>query len=175
MGARGFAPKPTALRLLQGNPGRRKVSENEIKPQKLPCLIAPQELTTQAQQIWNRLIPELDRIGLVSVVDVEKLKRYCDMLVQWAKVRDFINASGFVYPIKRRLQSGVDKDGIPIFSDVTVCVQQWPQVTIYRTFSAELSRMETAFGMDPSARARIAAMALEGAGSEGEEDPFDAD
>ena len=36
MGARGPAPEPTALKILAGNPGKRKLPENEPQPQGTP-------------------------------------------------------------------------------------------------------------------------------------------
>ena len=37
MGRRGPAPKPTAIKILEGNPGKQKLNHNEPKP---PTIIA---------------------------------------------------------------------------------------------------------------------------------------
>jgi P27 family predicted phage terminase small subunit len=82
MGARGPAPKPTALRIIEGNPGKRPLNRNEPKPTpKIPS--RPEWLNAEAKREWSRIVPELDRIGLLTIVDRAAITAYCSA---WSKV-----------------------------------------------------------------------------------------
>jgi phage terminase small subunit len=68
MAVRGRKPKPTHLKVLSGNPGRRPLPESEPKPQPVapPC---PDWLPEEARAKWDELAPELERLGLLTAVD----------------------------------------------------------------------------------------------------------
>ena len=75
MGRRGPAPKPTALRVLGGNAGRRPLNHDEPKPE-LADATAP-ELTEAALAVWQEVAPQLVALGLVSRIDRAHLARAC--------------------------------------------------------------------------------------------------
>ena len=62
MAKRGRKPKPTALKKLEGNPGKRPLNELEPMPQ-VTMLRCPNWLEPEAKKEWRRLAPVL--IGLV--------------------------------------------------------------------------------------------------------------
>ena len=65
---RGRKPKPTALKLIEGNPGKRAINGQEpMPPASLPD--CPQHLTTEARAEWQRLAEILNGIGLLTQVD----------------------------------------------------------------------------------------------------------
>lgn len=171
MGMRGPTKKPTALRLLEGNPSGRALPPAELKPERLRALTPPDWLTDTGKSIWFRLAPMLDRLGLLTEADTEVLARYCDMAEKWRSARDFITQHGMVYPVKGPMFTGYDDKGKRTYKvDALKFMCAWPQVAIYRGLHNELTRIEKTFGMDPSARASLF---MTGRGDDdGDDDPF---
>lgn len=64
----GRPPKPTALKLLTGNPGCRPLPQNEPKP---PAGKAepPDWLTAEARKLWDRYAPRYEAMGVLTVAD----------------------------------------------------------------------------------------------------------
>jgi len=55
---RGRRPKPTRLKMLTGNPGKRPLNPNEPRPEAtIPD--APAELSAGARAEWDRLAADL--------------------------------------------------------------------------------------------------------------------
>ena len=71
----GPPPKPTALKRLEGNPGKHRLNENE--PQPAVGCDAPDWLTPGARAEWGRVYPEIARLGLITVVDRAAFAAYC--------------------------------------------------------------------------------------------------
>ena len=64
----GPVPKPTALKLLDGNPGRRPIDLDEFRPATaIPS--CPSHLVGEAKIEWDRISAELVRYGMISEVD----------------------------------------------------------------------------------------------------------
>jgi P27 family predicted phage terminase small subunit len=78
MGIRGPAPKPTALRLLQGNPGHRPLNSAEPKPTEKapPCPLYIRE-DPVAKKEWRRLTPILLRMRVLTEADATVLGSLC--------------------------------------------------------------------------------------------------
>ena len=74
----GNRPKPTALKLLNGNPGKRAISKDEPQPS-AGDWAPPEGLSPRALRMWNRLAPELARMGLFTICDPESLEHGCKM------------------------------------------------------------------------------------------------
>ena len=71
--------KPTALKELAGNPGKRPL--NEAEPEFLPAeTIAPDWLQGEGLHQWNKLAPQMALNNLLNVATVEPLATYCDLL-----------------------------------------------------------------------------------------------
>lgn len=74
---RGRKPKPTALKLAEGNPGKRKINRGEPKPDGA-APACPRHLKGEARKEWVRLVPELEKIGLMTKVDLAAMACYCE-------------------------------------------------------------------------------------------------
>ena len=142
MGKRGPRPQPTQLRLVRGNPGKRAINKLEPKPDggiptKPAWLVDP-----VAALKWDEMCRELDKVGVLTVIDGDALARYCDTWSWWKKTRDFLRENGDVYPLK-------DENG------KAKCLMQFPQVAIAHKLAASLARLEQEFGLTPSSRSGI--------------------
>jgi P27 family predicted phage terminase small subunit len=65
----GRPPKPTALKLLAGNPGNRHLNENEPNPVLLQNLTAPRSLDRVGKKFWNEYALKLQRVRVLSDLD----------------------------------------------------------------------------------------------------------
>ena len=70
-------PKPSALKLMEGNPGKRPIPQNEPKPE-LTMPEAPSRLTGSALAEWFRIVPEIFRLGMMTRLDVAALACWCE-------------------------------------------------------------------------------------------------
>src|SRR3954451_12521103 len=143
MGKRGPKPTPTAVLKLRGT-ARADRTRNEPTPGPgVPR--CPAWLDGQAKHCWRQLIPQLVAMRVLAAVDRNALARYCVLWGRWKVAEEFLQKHGSVYTLKGE-DGGVR------------CVQQFPQVAIAHRLALALSRLESASGMTPSARARIEAL-----------------
>lgn len=141
MGRRGPAPKPTALKILQGNPGKRKLNASEPQPKEgIPR--CPAWLDEEAKIAWKRIVPQLHDMGVLTMIDADALANYCDTWSRWKRAVLFLQKNGDVYTIK-------DDEGKVKY------IQQLPQVAIARNLLAVLNRYQQEFGLTPAARSRL--------------------
>lgn len=73
-------PKPTALKVLAGNPGKRPLNDREPDSGKLD-LAPPPGLSDAAVTQWNRIAPMLAQSGVLKHSDRDLLEHYCECYV----------------------------------------------------------------------------------------------
>ena len=142
----GRRPGPTALKKLRGNPGKRKLNENEpqAKPGRPPL---PPGLTDVAQAEWDRMVPELEAIGVLSTIDGSALAAYCQAYSRWLQAEAEIDAHGITLVTKHETEKGlVDGD-----------IKKNPAVTVANDAMKLMRAFLSEFGMTPSSRSRIKA------------------
>lgn len=136
MGARGPAPKPTALVLLEGNPGKRPINRAEPKPRiKIPQ--CPDHLDEHAKEEWKRLVRILRHMQLLTEADYMALANLCQTYSTLVKAQRKLSEAGLLY----KTQSGY--------------VQQSPLLSIINTCIETITRLCREFGLTPSSRSRI--------------------
>ena len=134
---RGRKPKPTLLKVLDGNPGKRPLNEREPAPRAgIPD--APEWLDEEAKAEWGRVVPELQAMGLLSAVDRPALAAYCTAWSRWVKAEEMVRKFG---PIVK----SPDK-GFPMKS---------PYLTIADQALESMRKLMVEFGLTPSSRSRI--------------------
>ena len=68
MATKGRKPKPTAMKLLEGNPGKRPLNVHEPIPPK-GTVKCPAWLLPEAKKEWKRLAPALEAMGVLTMAD----------------------------------------------------------------------------------------------------------
>ncbi|CQR75075.1 Phage terminase, small subunit [Sporomusa ovata DSM 2662] len=150
MAQKGRKPKPIALKILEGNPGKRQLNTNEPTPvKKAPK--CPSWLDTEAKKEWRRLTKQLEDLGLLTTVDMAAFAGYCQAYARWKEAEEFISKHGTIV----KTPSGY--------------WQQVPQVSIAQTYLKIMNKLCEQFGLTPSARSRIVA----DAGQQNEADPME--
>ena len=140
---RGRKPKPTYLKLITGNPGRRRLPANEVQPAPA-CPPPPEHLCFEAKAEWQRVSPELFALRLLTRLDTAVLGAYCQSYAMWVQATDAINAIARTDPRTKGLIAKIN--GHP---------QQSPLVFIANKAASDMARYAAEFGMTPSARARL--------------------
>lgn len=144
----GTKPKPTHLKLIEGNRGKRPLNRKEAAvPAALPA--PPPHLTADALEEWNRVAHWLHRIGLLSEVDRAALAAYAQAYGRWVQA-------------ERAIAKMAEKDqltgGLMIKTSNGNAIQN-PLVGTANKAAADMMRYAAEFGMTPSARSRISAEA----------------
>ncbi|HEX5106418.1 MAG TPA: phage terminase small subunit P27 family [Pirellulaceae bacterium] len=92
---KGRKPKPTLLKLLDGNPGKRPLNEREpVALQGLPA--PPQWLDAEAKAEWERIIPDLAEMGVLSRADRPALAAYCTAWSRWVEAEGMVKKFGMI-------------------------------------------------------------------------------
>lgn len=112
----------------------------------------PDHLDAEARTEWHRIVPELITAGLLCTVDTAALAMYCVAYSRWIKIEERI-----AFQAVHELGS----EGI-----VTSSKNGFDQLSMWYVASNQqqdrLHKMLTEFGLSPSARARVKAMAVQG-------------
>ena len=93
MAQRGRKPKPTALTVLEGNPGGRPLNPNEPKPAK-KAPRCPSWLEDEAKKEWKRMGKTLEQMGLLTEMDMAAFAGYCQAYARWKEAEEFITQHG---------------------------------------------------------------------------------
>lgn len=135
---RGRKPKPTQLKELEGNPGKRRLNASEPHPP-VPDVVpyAPKFLNEDARDEWNRMIKILLGLGLYTEIDHAALAMYCQAWGRWVETEKQLSDIGNV------LES--DKGNF----------YQNPLLEISNRAWSNVLRAAVEFGMTPSSRSRV--------------------
>ena len=136
MAVRGRKPKPTAIKELEGNPGKRPLNGHEPVPPK-SAIRCPNWLEAEAKKEWKRMAKQLEHLGILTEIDMAAFAGYCQAYARWKEAEEFITQHGTIV----KTPSGY--------------WQQVPQVSIAQTYLKIMNKFCEQFGLTPSARSRI--------------------
>lgn len=146
MGTRGPKPKPTALRVLEGNKSKRPFSRYEPTPR--PAIPAcPTYLNDYAQEEWRRVAQTLYDLGTLSELDQSMLAAYCAAFSHWRHAEE---------DLEHMAQADGTTHGAVIRTKSGNFIQN-PMVGVANTARREMQRLAAEFGLSPSARTQIEA------------------
>jgi P27 family predicted phage terminase small subunit len=144
--ARGRPPTPTYLRLLRGNPGKRPLNKNEPQPARPPDVPElPAYLTGHARQEWERVAPEVFRLGLLTTVDISAFGAYCWAYATWRTALEAVDRVAESDPVFKGLIVKA-RTGTPVEN---------PLYLASRQPASDMLKFAAEFGMTPAARARL--------------------
>ena len=128
-GQSGRRPKPTALKLLTGNPGKRPLPKGEPKPA-LSGGKAPEWLSPQGRVFWDRNAPMILALGLLTEADVDLFATACEQDALYRRLMDVTLKA----PFSKRAQ------GVSVRMNKAL---------------EQRNRILLQFGFSPSARAKL--------------------
>jgi P27 family predicted phage terminase small subunit len=140
MGARGPAPKPTALKELAGNPGKRPLNKNEPRPRVAipPC---PKWLTGVARTEFKRAAKLLVNLQVLTEADRTALAAYAHQYAKWLEAEQKVVELGAVLVSPK---SG------------GLYINPWQGVA--NMALKNLRSLAAEFGMTPASRSRVSAI-----------------
>jgi len=133
---KGRKPKPTALKLLEGNPGKRPLNLYEPKPDsKAPP--TPSSLRGLALEEWNRIVPKLEALGLLTEIDMMPIEAYCVNYARWKDAEEKVAKMG------------------PVVKTTAGNIIQNPFLGVSNTAQKLCYKFAVEFGFTPSSRSRL--------------------
>ena len=133
---RGRKPKPSHLKLLEGNPGRRPINPNEPRPaREIPT--CPAHLCPSAKAEWKRLAQQLYVLGILSTLDRAVLAGYCQSYGRWVEAERKLKET----PAILKMPSGY--------------IQQNPWLTISNKQLELMHKYMSELGLSPVSRTRV--------------------
>lgn len=133
-------PKPTHLRIVEGNPSGRKLNRDEPQPARTTTT-PPKYLAPDAKAIWRRLAPQLKKLHLFTSVDRDMLGAYCTALARAKEADAAITEHGMTYETVNQQGETVVKRR----PETAIIVEQ---LRLAKALAAE-------FGLTPSSRTRF--------------------
>lgn len=133
---RGRKSKPTELKKLEGNPGKRALNNQEPKPD-VAIPECPPHLEGEARKEFERITGELMKLKIISNIDRAAIVAYCQA---WS---DYVQAT-----------REIKKEGEVLYSDKgNAYINPWKN--IQTSALDRVLRYSAEFGMTPSSRSRI--------------------
>lgn len=132
---RGAKPKPKVIRELEGNPSKRPIPDVPDPDPSLPD--KPDWLSALASHEWDRIVPELYKLGLITKIDETTLAGYCQAWARYVEAEKLLTDQGITI---------VDDKGNQ---------KTHPAVTVSQRNLEKVLKYVAEFGLSPSARMRI--------------------
>jgi len=133
----GRKPKPSRLKILEGNAGKRPLPKREPKVIGLKSPEPPKPLSRRAKMHWRKLVPQLQAVGLIGEIDRDAMGMYCEAQARWSEANQEIQKNGVIV---------VSPQGFPM---------QSPYLAISNKAFEQMRQLLPEFGMTPSSRTRI--------------------
>lgn len=148
----GRRPKPTKLKKLGGNAGKRALNEKEPTPPAEPPEMPP-GLSKLAQQEWKSIVPQLDKQGMVTRIDGKALAAYCHAYAQWRQAELDIQRYGLL--IEEPVIDTVTGKQRKLRNRLVFKLKRNPAITISNDAMKLMKSFLIEFGMTPAARSRL--------------------
>lgn len=149
-GRSGRKPTPTNLKLLKGNPGKRKLdTAGEVQPM-LGAPECPDWLSDEAKAEWARVCPELEQLGVLAFIDRAALAAWCVEWARFVEAEENIREHGIVL---LKIDQVIERAGEPTI--IVTKAGRNPATLISTQAQAHMRAWASEFGFTPSARTRV--------------------
>lgn len=135
--------KSVILKILEGNPGKRKLPKHEPIPDaELPD--PPATLDAYGLEKWNEVAPGLVAMGILAKIDGDLLAAYCSSYSRWRAAEEEL-----------AVLRGKDRLKALILPTVSGNFIQQPLIGISNTAARDFVRYGDLLGIGETARARL--------------------
>ena len=141
----GRRPKPTALKVLQGNPGKRPL--NGLEPKPPAGVVVKPTLSPMAAAVWDELAPLAQAMGTLTTADIRSFGTLCELQATFTLTTQEKHREGFTpFMVTTAVDSAVTEH---------MNVKEHPAIKLERDTAAALRPYYEKFGLEPVGRARI--------------------
>lgn len=134
----GRKPTPTAIKKMEGNPGRRPLPEYEPQPGALVEIPKPPSfLFPLAKKHWKKMADELRSCSLLTAIDLDAFAAMCNAYATWVDAQQNLKKTGMLVK---------SPNGYPMVS---------PYVSISEKALNRLLQYQREFGLTPSSRVQV--------------------
>lgn len=135
---RGRKPKPSYMRVLSGNAGKRPINDDEpLPPGKLEELAPPERLTDEQKQIWRETVAKAPP-GLLRHLDTDVFEQWVVHTHTFRKAAEQVARLG---PLLKGRDGGAP--------------YQNPFLSIMNRQSKDMRALAAELGFTPSSRSRV--------------------
>ncbi len=143
----GRPPKAHHLKVIEGNPGKRRLEEPpKPSPSRPRC---PDFLTPHAKNTWRRLVPILDDLGVLTAADRDTMAALCEAVSRFKAATVMIANTDVL--VKGQKGEAVKN----------------PAVQIQRDATRDIAAYSAMFGLSPADRVRLLGAGSAGRGNAG--------
>jgi P27 family predicted phage terminase small subunit len=135
--------KPTALKLVTGNPGKRPLNDAEPQSALLSDLTPPTWMDAVAKRHWRAIAPKLQRMGVLTETDVDTLALYCQAYSRYRETLKMIGDLDYDSP---QFEEWEPKDIAKVLSGLPVRLEK---------AEASMRLLSHDLGLNPAARSRL--------------------
>ncbi len=136
----GPPPKPSALKLVGGNAGKRAINKNEPKPKsdrpKVPSYLSP-----KAKTAFKNVCDLLSDMGVLTIADGMALEMMCNAYAEWRDLRKIIDTSSYTY--------------ITIGTSGGEVIKARPEVAMASDAWKRVKSMAAEFGLTAASRTKV--------------------
>lgn len=132
---KGRKPKPTHLKILTGNPGKRKLNKAEPKA-KAGIRSCPAYLNRTAKAEWKRVMKEAPD-GLLTELDRPLLAMYCQNVARIGELEKIVEDEGYTFMSEKGY----------------IC--QRPEMGMLKNLQTIQKGLLAELGFSPSSRSRV--------------------
>jgi len=139
----GRHKKPAALKVIEGNPGKKRIPTEPIPPEGMPT--QPEFLDDYARTEWDRIVDGLYAMKVLAEIDQQVLAAYCTAYSRWRHAEDELqklSAKGGT--IAGLVQKTISGNWI-----------QQPLIGIANKAAGDMVRYASEFGIGAAARAKL--------------------
>lgn len=141
----GPKPLPPNVHRLNGNPSKLTERTLRNRDSSLPDISIPKSpahLLPAAKKEWNRVSPQLEKLGLITELDMAALAAYCQAYARWSSAETKIKSLG---------DEGLIVETPSGYQQMSV----W--LNISNRAAEQMHKFMSEFGMTPSTRTRVTA------------------
>jgi len=143
----GRPRKPSALHILEGTAIAVRMNHNEPVPTISDDLRPPKWLSLESRRIWRWMAPRLLQMRVLTDADRDAFGLGCDAMADYLGYRATIQEHGSTYETTTMQHDTM--------------IRPRPEVAMMADAWRRAERIFSAFGMNPSARSKVKAMAEE--------------
>ncbi|MBY8029415.1 phage terminase small subunit P27 family [Vibrio fluvialis] len=136
-GRSGRPAKPTAKKLLAGNPGKRALNKDEPNFELVTNIECPEWMGEYGRALWETVVPMLCKEKVLCATDIQNLEVYCSAYDQFRVCEDNIKQLGIIV---------TGATGGPVKN---------PALTAKNEAIKQMASFGGMLGLDPSSRQRL--------------------